>query len=867
MAPSTAANTAAGTLLVPAKYSIDNFVDLLKVRVALKETGTPVQHKKSRSLALELPSGTTLHRANAILSYLYKDATAPTISDLELEATSLHPAVSMYLNSGQSDGSQVLSALLDVSKRLDALTPAAQVAIAANLHLVRDTPVSGKAQKLFQWLQSQTTVAAVAEEVTASLSTASEPNGNGSVTDNTFVRANAPILPKKGERNVLITSALPYVNNEPHLGNIIGCVLSADTYARYCRLRGDNVLYVCGTDEYGTATENKAIEEKTSCQALCDKYHKVHKDIYDYFDIDFDQFGRTATPYQTEIAQDIFLKMHKNGYLEEETMTQLYCEKCSRFLADRFVEGTCPNCKYDDARGDQCDACQKLLNAVDLINPRCKQDGNKPILRDSKHMFLQLPKLQKQLSEYISNTSVAGRWSSNALAVSNGWLKEGLKARCMTRDLKWGVPVPLEEMKGKVLYVWFDAPIGYISITAKYTKDWEAWWKAPDDVKLYQFMGKDNIPFHSILFPSYLLATHERWTMMHNISTTEYLNYENGKFSKSRKTGVFGSNVKDTGIPIAVWRYYLLANRPETNDSMFAWKDFIARNNNELLNNLGNFCNRVLKFLASPKYNSMVPEYDEDDAADATFIADVNALMGQYIEALDNTRIRQGLQIAMALSARGNQYLQENKLDNKLFSAQRQRCDTVLGLSINLVYLLSAVLYPYMPSTAASICQQLNVQQRSLKSPHLTFDIRAGHTIGTPEYLFQSIKEEMEFVYQQRYGGASAGGAAPVSSVSPSPSTGAPAAATASKSKSKSKTGGAAAQDPIRLLETYISTAGKSAVPAAVLDLQRSVEAQGLVVRQLKTDKAEAAQVQAAVAQLLQLKAQLLEDVTKLTSA
>jgi len=327
-------------------------------------------------------------------------------------------------------------------------------------------------------------------------------------------------VPVPGERNILITSALPYVNNVPHLGNIIGCVLSADVYARYCRMQGYNTLYICGTDEYGTATETKALAEGVSCQELCDRYHKLHAEVYEWFDIDFDIFGRTATPIHTQISQDIFLKLHKKGMFSTDTVSQLYCANCDRFLADRYVEGICPLCDYPDARGDQCDGCQKLLNPVELKEPRCKMCGQTPELKDSAHMFLNLPQMQEKVKAFVEKSSQEGAWSPNGTAIAHAWLQKELQPRCITRDLKWGTPVPLKEMDGKVLYVWFDAPIGYLSITANYTKEWQKWWLNPKDVKLYQFMGKDNVAFHTVIFPATLLGTDEPYTMLHHLSTT-----------------------------------------------------------------------------------------------------------------------------------------------------------------------------------------------------------------------------------------------------------------------------------------------------------------------------------------------------------
>ncbi|KAI8083893.1 tRNA synthetases class I (M)-domain-containing protein [Thamnidium elegans] len=558
------------------------------------------------------------------------------------------------------------------------------------------------------------------------------------------------VLPKENERNVLITSALPYVNNVPHLGNIVGSTLSADVYARYCRARGYNTAFFCGTDEYGTATETKALEEGISCKELCDKYNAIHTSVYEWFDLSFDLFGRTTTDKQTEIAQDIFMKNYENGNIIMETMTQLYCEKCSRFLADRYVEGVCPHCKYDDARGDQCDSCGKLLNATDLIKPRCKLDGNSPITKDSNHLFLDLAKLQPEIEKAFKKSAEEGKWSANGIHITQSWLKEGLRQRCITRDLKWGTPVPLKGYEDKVFYVWFDAPIGYPSITANYTDEWEKWWKNPENVKLYQFMGKDNVPFHSVIFPGSEIGTGENWTIVNHISTCEYLNYEGGKFSKSRNVGVFGNNAEATGIPPSVWRYYLMSVRPETSDSMFTWNEFITKNNSELLNNLGNFVNRAIRFIFA-KYDGVIPKADFSGKLETDLIKDVDVLLKQYVEAMEAVKLRSGLGIAMAISARGNQYLQEANLSNVLFDETRPKCDAVVATAANLIYLLSAIISPYMPGSAESMCRQLNAPPRNIPD-EFTIDILPGHVLGGAEYLFTKIDEKMEEVWKGKYG-------------------------------------------------------------------------------------------------------------------
>ncbi|BDD55034.1 methionine--tRNA ligase mes1 [Monascus purpureus] len=568
------------------------------------------------------------------------------------------------------------------------------------------------------------------------------------------------ILPREGQKNILITSALPYVNNVPHLGNIVGSILSADVFSRYHKARGHQTLFICGTDEYGTATETKALEEKVTPEELCAKYNKIHKEVYEWFEIGFDHFGRTPTQKHTEISQSIFKRLYDNGYLLERSAEQPYCEKHESFLADRFVEGECPRCHYDDARGDQCDKCGHLLDPFDLIKPRCKLDGATPVRRPTKHIHLLLDKLQPEIEQWAHATFEKGDWPKNSRVITESWLKEGLKDRGITRDLKWGVPVPLAGYENKVLYVWFEACIGYPSITANYTPDWELWWRNPENVRLYQFLGKDNVPFHSVIFPGTQLGTKDKWTMVHHLSTSEYLNYEGGKFSKSRGIGVFGNNAKQTGVAPDVWRYYLLKNRPETGDTQFEWRSFVDSNNSELLAKLGNLVNRVIK-LVTASYNSTVPEFTMPESF-KPHLDDITTHLRQYIEEMDGVHLRAGIATAMKLAEDGNGLIQANRLDNTLIANDPERAAAVVGTVLNLIHLLSSVFAPYLPATSKSILEQLNAPFANIPSPEDVKDgwkpvtIKPGHTIGKAKYLFSRIDPKKADEWRDLFGGSQA---------------------------------------------------------------------------------------------------------------
>lgn len=697
-------------------------------------------------------SGFELVEPNAVVKYLSGDFSESPI--YEVEETQVYQALK-------------LNAPAKVVEALETFAvPQSTELTAANIVLFSAAyPFSKDLKSLSSWISSISNLPEVAKAIESAKSVTTLERSVAARTEAKNVKEgflvkkqDESILPKDGERNILITSALPYVNNVPHLGNIIGSVLSADIYARYAKNRNYNTLFVCGTDEYGTATETKALEEKVTPQQLCDKYHVLHKEVYDWFDIGFDYFGRTTTPLQTEIAQDIFMKLYNNNYLEEQTTEQLYCETHKSFLADRFVEGTCPKCGYDDARGDQCDKCGNLLDPLELINPRCKLDDAKPVPKNSTHIYLKLGDLEPELQQWFLKASEDGKWSKNSKTITNSWLKQGLDSRCITRDLVWGTPVPLEKFKDKVLYVWFDATIGYVSITANYFKDskdtagWEKWWRDPANVQLYQFMGKDNVPFHTVVFPASQIGTRDNWTKLHHLNTTEYLQYEGGKFSKSRGVGVFGNNAKDTGISPSVWRYYLASVRPETSDSHFSWKEFVTKNNSELLANLGNFVNRLVKFVIA-KYNGVIPEYDTKHIPNYDqFEKEVNELLAAYIENMEAVNLRRGLELAMAISSRGNQFLQDNKLDNSLFTNSPDLSDAVVGAGLNLIYLVSSVISPFMPETSTQISEILNAPALSI-TDKFELVLLGGHNIGKAQYLFKRIDEKKIDEWKALYGG------------------------------------------------------------------------------------------------------------------
>ncbi|HIH39699.1 TPA: methionine--tRNA ligase [Candidatus Woesearchaeota archaeon] len=556
-------------------------------------------------------------------------------------------------------------------------------------------------------------------------------------------------MPKSKEKKILITSALPYVNNVPHLGNIVGSVLSADVFARAMRLAKKDVLYICGTDEHGTATEAKAIEENTTPQKLCDKYFKIHENVYKWFNISFDHFGRTSKKNHHKITQDIFLKIVKNGFITEEEIEQVYCRQCDKFLADRFVEGKCPYCENLNAKGDQCDNCGKLLTPLELESPRCSIHGTRPEIRKSKHLFLELEKLQPSLEKWAAKQSKTGRWTENTIKITNAWFKEGLKKRAITRDLKWGISVPYKGYENKVFYVWFDAPIGYISITEdKLKDDYKKWWYAPENVELYQFMGKDNIPFHSIIFPGTEIAAKDKFTFVHHINATEYLNYEGGKFSKSKGTGVFGDDAINSGVPSDVYRYYLMAIRPETSDAEFNWDKLRERLHNELVGNFGNLVNRFIAY-SNRAFNSEI-ENAELDTDSKRLWEKIIKEEKEVLILYEGVQLREALKKIMEISSLGNEYFQKRE-PWKNITENKKHAQITMRLIANIVKDLAILMAPYLPESCGKIVSQMKIKKGDF-SELGKLSIKK-HKLGKAEILFNKMEDKFLAQLKKKFAG------------------------------------------------------------------------------------------------------------------
>ena len=559
---------------------------------------------------------------------------------------------------------------------------------------------------------------------------------------------------------ILITSALPYVNGVPHLGHLVGCLLPSDVYARYMRMMGHEVLYVCGTDEHGTPSEVGAAKEGMDVADYCLKYHNRHKEAYDAFNLSFDYFGRTSSEQNREITYHIFEQLDKNGLIEEESIKQIFSIDDNRFLPDRYVTGTCPHCGYDKARGDQCENCTKVLDPTELINPRSTISGSTNLeVRETKHLFLNLPKLEKQLAEWVKSKEPF--WPDVAYSIAQKWLKEGLRPRCITRDLKWGFPVPKKGFEDKVFYVWFDAPIGYLGITKQWAdekpgeRNWKDWWLDAKDVYYVQFIGKDNVSFHSISFPATLLGTGENWTKVDYLKGMSYLTFEGGKFSKSEQRGVFAEDaVKE--FPADYWRYWLISNAPEASDSSFTFDLFAGVVNKDLNGVLGNFVSRVMKMTAS-KIGAEVPAGGEMTEVEEKLIADLQEKADNYCKYMEGLEFKKAMNELRAIWVDGNNYISVTE-PWTVIKTDPARAAAILRVCLNLIRIYALLSAPVMPETSAKILAKFGLNAADmpvLKGFNAAKEIEAlqpGHKFEVGDALFERIAPEKTEELKAKYG-------------------------------------------------------------------------------------------------------------------
>ncbi|MDC7996597.1 methionine--tRNA ligase [Gilvibacter sediminis] len=541
-----------------------------------------------------------------------------------------------------------------------------------------------------------------------------------------------------------ITAALPYTNGPIHIGHLAGVYVPADIYARYQRLQGRDVVFVCGSDEHGVAITIKAKKEGITPQQVVDRYHKIIKDSFADFGISFDVYSRTSAPIHHDTASEFFKQMHADGKFIEQVTEQLYDAEADQFLADRFVIGTCPKCGFEASYGDQCENCGTSHNATDLINPKSAISGSTPTLKSTKHWFLPLDQYQEWLNEWI----VEGHkkdWKPNVHGQVKSWIMDGLKPRAVTRDLDWGIPVPVEGGEGKVLYVWFDAPIGYISATKEWAEatgnNWEPYWK-DEDTKLLHFIGKDNIVFHCIIFPSILKAAGD-YIMPDNVPANEFLNLEGNKLSTSKNWAVWlHEYLLDFPDMQDVLRYTLTANAPESKDNDFTWKDFQARNNNELVAIFGNFVNRVV-VLTHKYYDGAIPSPAAFTEADEQVLEGIKSLKIDIESSLEQYRFREALSILMKVARSGNEYLASQE-PWKSIKTDQERTQTVMFVAAQITAALAVLAEPFLPHTSEKLKNMLHLDSEAVNWQNLAASstyLPAGHTIATNQLLFSKIED------------------------------------------------------------------------------------------------------------------------------
>ena len=536
-------------------------------------------------------------------------------------------------------------------------------------------------------------------------------------------------------KRYLITAALPYANGPLHIGHLAGVYVPADVYVRYLKEQGRDVIWICGSDEHGVPITIRAQKEGCSPQEVVDKYHSLIKKSFEDFGIEFSIYSRTSSPTHYKTAQEFFLNLHKKGVFLEREDDQYYDPQVNQFLADRYITGTCPHCQNPNAYGDQCEQCGTSLNPTDLINPKSAISGAKPILKKTKHWFLPLDKYQPFLQDWILKEHP--EWKTNVIGQCRSWFDAGLHPRAVSRDLPWGVPVPLPNADGKVLYVWFDAPIGYISATKELTPDWEKYWKDPD-TKMVHFIGKDNIVFHCIVFPT-MLHAHGDYVLPDNVPANEFLNLEGDKLSTSRNWAVWLHEfLEDFPGEQDALRYSLLANLPETKDNDFTWSDFQARNNNELVGILGNFFNRAM-MLTNKYFQATVPAPKELDTTEKELLAQILVQRDAIATSIENFRFRDALKEYMQLARLGNKYLAERE-PWKLIKTDPERVECIVYVALQLAAALSILGRPFLPFAAKKMKQMLNLQNISWQE--LTINILPqGYKLNDAELLFERIDD------------------------------------------------------------------------------------------------------------------------------
>ena len=535
----------------------------------------------------------------------------------------------------------------------------------------------------------------------------------------------------------IINSAWPYVNSVPHLGTFIH-LLSADVYARYLRLKGEEVIAVTGSDEHGTPIEVEAIKKGVPPKQLTDAIHKQICDLLEAYNIRLDNYTRTESPVHIRYTQELYRKVYENGYVYTQNVSLPYCEKDQRFLPDRFVEGTCPHCGYEQARGDQCESCGRVLDPLELIRPRCVFCGAAPTVKSSTHWFFDLPKFRDKLLLLVQENK---RLPENARNFSLKWLEEGLKPRSLTRDNKWGIPAPFPGAEGKTIYVWLEAVLGYVSASIEWAEKsgkpdaWKDFW-FDKQTRNVHFIGKDNIPFHVIIFPSLLLATHEDYVLPWQVSSTEFILFNGQKFSKSKKVGVWIDEALKVA-PAEYWRYVLIAIRPETRDANFTWRDFESHVNSELNDVLGNFVHRTLTFVNN-YFDSKIPEPQELDSKDEALKNRIESSPSKVSQLFDQFQLRSALGEIIELARAGNQYLSEREPWH-LIKTDRAKTATTLYFATQLVRSIGILISPFLPETAQHIRTQLNLTGEEGWWDAGTLALKAGHAIGKATPLFHKV--------------------------------------------------------------------------------------------------------------------------------